>query len=322
MPSRRTLLALALLAPWAAWALVRTLGLDRVHPVVAAMSFTPYAALTAVVPILAALVLRRRGVALGGVAVGAVLALAVLPRAFGGERVPRGVDGPELRVMSVNVFVGRADMGAVLRLARAERVDVLCLQELTPQALARFDAAGGRAAFPGRAAEPRTHAAGSAVLARRALTDRAPDDATAAEQPDVLLRVPGAQPVRIKTVHPYPPLNAAREPRWRATLDELPRPEGRGPLRIVAGDFNATLDHAPFRAVLAGGYVDAADATGHGLVHTWSEPRRPALTIDHVLLDARLGVRSYAVRDVPGTDHRAIVATVVLPAASPGRAAQ
>ncbi|MEJ7787976.1 MAG: hypothetical protein WKF96_24510, partial [Solirubrobacteraceae bacterium] len=42
----------------------------------------------------------------------------------------------------------------------------------------------------------------------------------------------------------------------------------RGPLRLIAGDLNATLDHGALRDLLSDGYVDAADATGNGLLST------------------------------------------------------
>lgn len=317
MPSRRTVVALVLAAPWLGWAVVRGLGLDLGHPVVAAISFTPYVAAVAWVPVVAALALRRRGVALVAAVAAGVLGAAVLPRALGDGRVPDGADGPTLRVMSANVLYGGADMSALLRLAEAQDVDVLSLQELTPDALRRLDAAGGRRRFPGRAVEVRPGAAGSALLARLPLRRRSPaDDPTVAAQPEAELRLPGAPPVRVKAVHPFPPITARAERRWQAMLGRLPRPTTapRGPLRVLAGDFNATLDHRELRGLLEDGYVDAGDATGGGLVHTWSSGAMgPAITIDHVLLDRRLGVRSFSVHDLPGSDHRAVVAELVLP---------
>jgi endonuclease/exonuclease/phosphatase family metal-dependent hydrolase len=87
-----------------------------------------------------------------------------------------------------------------------------------------------------------------------------------------------------------------------------------GPLRVILGDFNATLDHAAFRDLLDDGYVDAADATGDGLAPTWSGgPLNLPITIDHVVLDARLGVRATSVHTIAGSDHRAVVAELVLP---------
>ncbi|MEJ7788082.1 MAG: endonuclease/exonuclease/phosphatase family protein, partial [Solirubrobacteraceae bacterium] len=189
-------------------------------------------------------------------------------------------------------------------------------QELTPDAATRLDAAGGRGVFPGRAVEARPGAAGSGLYARLPLGRRSPDDATDAEQPEAELRLPGARPVRIKAVHPRPPISARSERDWRRSIARLPRPgsEPRGPLRLIAGDFNATLDHGALRDLLSDGYVDAADATGNGLLSTWSNGLTgPPITIDHVLLDQRLGVRSFSVHEVPGSDHRAVVAELVLP---------
>ena len=55
--------------PWIAWAVVRTFGLDGVHPLTGAMAFTPFVAATAPLPLIAALALRSpivSAVALGG----------------------------------------------------------------------------------------------------------------------------------------------------------------------------------------------------------------------------------------------------------------
>jgi endonuclease/exonuclease/phosphatase (EEP) superfamily protein YafD len=94
----------------------------------------------------------------------------------------------------------------------------------------------------------------------------------------------------------------------------LPIP-GSGPVRVLAGDFNATLDHAALRAVLRTGWADAAQRTGRGLSWTWRPLRLPwpRLVLDHVLVDPRIGVAAVALEPVPGSDHRALVADLVLP---------
>jgi endonuclease/exonuclease/phosphatase (EEP) superfamily protein YafD len=86
-------------------------------------------------------------------------------------------------------------------------------------------------------------------------------------------------------------------------------------VRILAGDFNATLDHAEFRRVLDRGYEDAADQVGTGLRATWPANGRLTLpvTIDHVIADERCGVRDVRVLPVPGSDHRAVLAVLELP---------
>ena len=69
-------------------------------------------------------------------------------------------------------------------------------------------------------------------------------DPPGAAQPEAVLTVRGAPPVRIKAVHPRPPVTRAAEPEWRAALAALPGADSRGDVRILAGDFNATLDHS------------------------------------------------------------------------------
>ena len=66
----RRLVAIAFAAPWVVWALVRTLGLEVPYPFVALLAFTPYAALSSPLPVVAGLLLRRWAVA--GVAAVAV----------------------------------------------------------------------------------------------------------------------------------------------------------------------------------------------------------------------------------------------------------
>ncbi len=299
-----------------AWALLRGLGLDRLgHPLVALVAFTPYVTATALVPVLVALLLGRRAVALVALAAAIVLAAAVVPRALGGP--PDAARGPRLTVMTSNQFVGRADPRAVVRLVRERGVDVLSLQEVTPASLRRLDAAGVRELLPHRVVDVggARGGNGSALLARRRLRPlRVPPGGNA--QPAALLRVRRAPPVRVQAVHPFPPIDRGEVAAWRADLARLPAAGAAGALGILAGDFNATLDHRELREVLDRGYADAADSLGDGLASTWSaRPPFTRLTIDHVLADERITPLAVSVHTLPGTDHRAVVAELALPAA-------
>lgn len=122
------------------------------------------------------------------------------------------------------------------------------------------------------------------------------------------------------SVHPCAPTYRFHFPCWAGSLAALPAPGG--PVRILSGDFNATLDHARVRRLLDAGYRDAADATGNGLAGTWPYRRWdvkglpvPPVTIDHVLVDPRVAVRAFGVHRLPVTDHRAIFAELILPPA-------
>jgi endonuclease/exonuclease/phosphatase (EEP) superfamily protein YafD len=309
----RLALASAVAAPWIVWALLRLLGLDGIYPLAPAMAFTPYVVATSPVPVLFALALKRRIV----IAVSGVTALALAttlaPRAVaGGQPQPTG---PHLTVMTANLRLGHADPKTVVRLIRRYHVDVLALEELTPEELQRLDDAGLARRLPGRVAQPLAHAAGSGVFAARRLTPIPEVNPGPHPEPEGQLRLPGAPALLLKAVHPIPPDHWGSVGTWRRTLDALP-PAARPDIRILAGDFNATLDHAELRGVLDRGYADAAERAGTGLHATW-----PALgvhhalpiTIDHVLVDRRVRVLSVHVEHLPGSDHRAVVAELVLP---------
>src|SRR5690606_39271512 len=131
--------------------------------------------------------------------------------------------------------------------------------------------------------------------------------------PTGLVDVPGAPPVQVTVVHPVPPVGRDLGS-WRRTLQTLPRPADDGRVHLLVGDFNATVDQPTMRDLLADGYVDAAAARGRGWVPTWSRGLGPGLAIDHVLVDRATAVAGVSVHGLPGSDHRAVVAELRLPA--------
>lgn len=284
---------------------------------VALVAYTPY--LVAAGLGLVALLLVRRAWRPLLVAAACTLTLAALtaPRLL-----PQGqpaAAGPTLRVMAVNLYRGEGAVATVPDLARRHEVDVLVLIELTPRAAQGFAAAG--VGDPLRHQHLRTGptVVGTGIYSRFPVTP-APDLEPVARfaMPAVRMAVPGAAPVEVVAVHPTPPVAGVAQ-QWRCELRALPAATPTGPVRLLAGDFNATLDHAPLRELIATGYTDAADAVGAGLTGTW-RPRTglaslvPPVQIDRVLVDRRAAVRSFAAYPVPGSDHHAVLAEVTLPA--------
>jgi endonuclease/exonuclease/phosphatase (EEP) superfamily protein YafD len=304
-PTARGAVALAVAAPWIAWAVVRLFGLERGYAMVALVAVTPYAAVTAWVPVAVALLLRRRAVALVSFAAAVALAAVVAPRLLGGPQDPLP-GGRPLSVMTANLRFGEADPRALLELAREHDVEVLSLQELTLEGVRRLDAAGVRELFPHRFLDPRPEARGSGIMSRHPLRDARPSPPPGPAMPEATVLVPGAQPLEVKAVHPVAP--ARRMWRWIRDMDGLPRATPDGPLRMLIGDFNATLDHARMRRLIDSGYADAAEVMGDGLHGTYW-----VIQIDHVLVDRRARVMAAQFHDLPGSDHEAMTATVSLP---------
>ncbi|WP_219825244.1 endonuclease/exonuclease/phosphatase family protein [Nonomuraea typhae] len=298
-----------LVLPFAAWAALRVAGLEPAWPWVPLVAFTPYVALASIVPAALSAVRRRWPAAAVAALSCATLAAGVLPR-YLPDANPAAA-GPPLRVLAANLQIGQGEPEALLALVRSLRPDVLTLQELTPATAARIEALGLRDLLPHAVVRAAPGAAGSAVYARHPVRELPLPGHF--RQARAVMTVAGRE-VDVVSVHPCAPRYDGPSPCWREGLDTLPRAEGR--LRVLAGDFNATLDHPPLRDLLASGYRDAADVAGQGLTNTW--PMRgwgllPGVAIDHVLAGAPIAVTAFSAHTLAGTDHRPVFAALRLP---------
>ncbi|MGV9211684.1 endonuclease/exonuclease/phosphatase family protein [Micromonospora sp. RB23] len=306
-----------LVGPTAAWAVVRLAGLDR-GPLVQALAFTPYVAAASVLVLGLSVALRRWWPA--AVAALATVALlgVVAPRALAAPQPT--ATGPTIRLLTANLLAGSADASALVELVRRHRVDVLTVQEFTPDAQVALDRLGLDRLLPHRQLNAQDGTPGSGLYSRWPISDvgiRNNRGGWGFTQAYGTLAVPGGPPVRVESAHPSAPYALDQVDAWRTDLAAQPPATPDGGLRILAGDFNSTLDHGPLRALLRTGYVDAADATGTGLTGTWGPydgDLIPPVTIDHVLVDRRIAVDKVQVPPLPKSDHRPVLATLRLPA--------
>ncbi len=301
-------------AGFAVWALVRVFGLEGGYPFIQLIAFTPYVAGAAVLVPLLALALRRRPPAAAGALVAAALVACVVPRATsdGGPRPT----GPTLRVLTANMLVGGADPAAIVGLARSQHVDLLALQEFTPHAQEALRSAGLDDLLPNLSAHPLEGVGGSAVYSRYPLRDDGLRmNPYGFGQAKATVTVPGAAALAVESAHPCAPVNATLTSYWADGLRGEPPATVDGQVRVLLGDFNATLDHVLLRQLIATGYRDAADVAGSGLGTTWPYDKVfPRVALDHVLADRRVGVRQVTIHPVRDSDHRAVLAELVLPA--------
>ncbi len=300
------------------WAVFRLLGLESGYPLVALIAFTPYAAAIAVLVLAIAVFARRWAEVLAAAIVVVLFAIAVLPRAVPGQPTGPIQGGVALDVLTVNLHVGEADAAMVADLVRREGVDLLSAQEMTAAAAERLRDAGIDDVLPEQELSPAEGSSGAGIYSRYPLRPLANVPGGISRMLRARVAIPGA-PTEVVAVHPFPPTerNASN---WRRGLEALPRAEGAGPIRILAGDFNASFDQAEFRALVGSGYVDAAAARGRGLEPTWSADRSfpPPVTIDHVLADERVHVAGVEVFAAPDSDHRPVLAELILPAGERG----
>jgi len=118
--------------------------------------------------------------------------------------------------------------------------------------------------------------------------------------------------ITLAAVHTHAPTAATLTVPWLRELEELGTAISQleHPV-LVAGDFNASSSHAPYRAMLA--KTRLTDATRS--LNTWApRPGQPAVIhLDHILVSdhwAQIGKPRTTAG--PGSDHRPVVAEVVL----------
>jgi endonuclease/exonuclease/phosphatase family metal-dependent hydrolase len=302
-----------LVLPGLIWAVIRLFGLEGGW-LVQLMAFTPYVAGWAWVPVVIGVVARKWVVAAIGAVAAVTLTACVLPRAIP-DRDRGPSTGLDLTVMTINMYVGQADPGAIVRLVRRDDVSILAVQEFTAPAKEGLAAAGLGALLPytALADDPAHGTTGSGLYSRFPMTGPGSErEAGGNLQAYATIQPPHARALAVESAHPLAPYARSALPLWRADLAAEPAPSRTGPPRILLGDFNSTLDHAPVRALIRRGYRDAADAAGAGLLPTWGT-RVPPITLDHVLVDKRIGVRKVSVHRIAKSDHRAVIATLTVP---------
>jgi endonuclease/exonuclease/phosphatase (EEP) superfamily protein YafD len=97
------------------------------------------------------------------------------------------------------------------------------------------------------------------------------------------------------------------------TLADLAARSGDGAI-LVGGDFNSTVDMLPFRKLLTNGYDDSSKQAGAGRQRTYPADGRipPIMGIDLILTRDCTAVSTSTIQ-VRGSDHRALLATVMVP---------
>jgi endonuclease/exonuclease/phosphatase (EEP) superfamily protein YafD len=104
--------------------------------------------------------------------------------------------------------------------------------------------------------------------------------------------------------------------KWRSDLAELGNRARPAPESFIVGDLNAGPWHPAFRRLTRSKWRDAANVVGQGLRPTWpSWSPLPISPVDHVLVSPGLGVAGADTLAIAGSNHRALIATLVIPRA-------
>lgn len=288
----------------------RALDVDAVTPVPQLLAFLPWLLVPTVLGLLLALLARWRTGAVWGVV---LLGLSVwFHEPYGRTGVPFGPPVAGFRVMTSNIEFGRAT-GGLVDAVRRLKPDVVFVQECeyTCDARLRRELTSD---YPHRRAVAGGGSEGSVILSRFPLEGTGGVPGSSLGMPGAVADVDG-HTVRLQLAHPMPPL-PGRVDVWERELALLRDVVTTGPEAplVLAGDFNASQDHAAFRRLLDSGLSDAARLGGAPRTPTWPSRTAPGfgVQIDHVLLSPQFTADRPRFLDLPGTDHRALVVDLTL----------
>ena len=237
----------------------------------------------------------------------------LLPSYVGGHASGRA----DLTVLSSNLRLGLGNTTEVTGVALRSRADVVVLEEVTPAALSTLGDL--RAALPFTAGSSFYGARGTMVFSRYPLADVSQ---LKVFQGTWVMQVEAPKPFWLVAVHTAQPQGSIelwrsdhRSLLWNTTLATR-----KGPV-VMAGDFNATLDHRPMRDLMGLGLSDAARQSNAGWQPTWpsednADHELPfglgVMAIDHVLVSKQFSAISTHTYVVANSDHRALLARLAV----------
>jgi endonuclease/exonuclease/phosphatase (EEP) superfamily protein YafD len=287
----------------------RAADIDALTPVPQLLAFLPWLLVPTALALLLALLARWRPGMVWALLVLAFLAWFIEP--YGRVDEPGGTPLAELRVLTSNVEFGRGTASLVPAIRR-HKPDIVFVEECeyTCQATLRREFAAG---YPYRQAVVAGGSKGSVVMSRLPLTGTTGVSGEMG-MPGAVADVRGHD-VRLQLAHPMPPL-PDQLGLWRRELGALRdfATADRTTPTVLAGDFNASQDHAAFRRILDTGLRDTARLADQDRTPSWPSRTAPAFgaQIDHVLVSEDFSANSARFLDLAGTDHRALLVDIAL----------
>ncbi|CAN7489549.1 endonuclease/exonuclease/phosphatase family protein [Terrabacter sp. LjRoot27] len=229
---------------------------------------------------------------------------------------PSSGSGSQFVVLAQNFEYG--DPTALARAAKREGADILVLSDVPPSQLAALRNTDIPSTYPFQVGVGPDGPDGTLVLSRHQLLGDTPIS-DGADSRLVRVVLPEIGTVDLVAVHITPPYQGDAWARDYAQLEDFLSKrygdDARRPV-VMAGDFNASRDNAPFRRLLDRGFEEDMDQTNGGYQPTWPADgsRRlfglqlPALVrIDHTLVSQALVAGRAKTIHIAESDHNGVV---------------
>lgn len=222
-------------------------------------------------------------------------------------------DGERITVVQANIALGKGDVDDVVAQVRSTGAELLTIEEITSEALARLQQTELASMLPYEFVVPGKGGVGTGIFSRFPLRNTAELNGFGLGNVRADVDLPGAPSTTVYAVHPIPPYPGDPS-RW---VDEMKRlretvHSTAADQVIASGDFNATWDHAQYRALLDNGFRDATEQAGGKWKMTYPADRSypPMIAIDHVISRGFTAVElnTFGIGD---GDHRGLVVSLV-----------
>ena len=307
-------------------------GLDGKRYIPLIVAFVPWMAVLSAAILLISLISRRRLLAV-------ISALCLLTQLVwhAGFLYPRvslssaartavasataSVDDRYARLMTLNTRNGQADAAQIVRTVREQHVEVLALQELNSSMISRLNEAGIRELLPYSVvanASSSDNGGVNGLWSAAPMSERTGDliPIEASSIPAASIDFDGTV-IRFGSVHPFSP-RPSNQGLWDRGLGSISQLREDNHTFVLMGDFNATWDHASFRYLLGGRFVDAGENAGEWFQMTYPANKRlfgwipvpAAVEIDHIVHDRSVVVGDLDAVTVSGSDHKALLGTL------------
>lgn len=243
--------------------------------------------------------------------------IVIAPWYFPRASVKTDAESYHLRLLLSNIHFANTNYAGVIAMARAEKPDVMIIQELTPLWAEKLQSV--RDLFPFAQINPGQDPPGLALYSRLPLADVRVLTLGGSNGPSIFAKLKvGEASVSILTTHPPPPIAgyaADRNEQLRLVASyarDLPRPT------VLIADLNLTMWSPNYsQLVRESGLVNARK--GFGLVPTWPAPLRSSLLmipIDHCLISPDLQVAQIKQGPDIESDHLPLIVDLLVPKAA------
>lgn len=252
---------------------------------------------------------RRRLAAVISALFAAVQLLLLLPLYLSVETAHQSAATAKL--MYANIFRANTRFDAVLNTIRTENPDILVVAELTPVWVKALEALAIE--YPHRILMASPGAFGIGVYSKAPLTQLSSPLTTPPYPTVVAVSAVAGFELTVIATHVLPPVRgplfAVRNEQLKALGEESRRHLRH---RLLIGDLNTTPWSPYFRSLERESGLENG-RRGHGLAASWPAGLTPwGIPIDHLLVSPDLAVNDLRAVEIPGSDHRAIVASIGL----------